>query len=209
MCPFVGFWKVLVCSAVISSLLGSHCPTFTCKVRGEFAAVEQTPSALFSRGSGRVLGWAALSVQFSLSDTVTGARWFYCALAFLQGLWSSFISSSPSSCVLVQQIGATGITLASHSFLHFPVGCSASPCVKRKILNGGCVSILMLLINSSIRGLFPSRWCGGLLSPSTTPAGTFEGSDLWVSCRRSLVDHEFVGKQGLWVSRRWNKNNRH
>ena len=62
--PFVGFWKVLVCSAVISSLLDSHCPTFTCKVRGEFAAVEQTPSALFSRGSGRVLGWAALSVQF-------------------------------------------------------------------------------------------------------------------------------------------------
>ena len=38
-----------------------------------------------------VLSWMCLPDQLDMSDTITGARWWYCAVAILLGLWSGLL----------------------------------------------------------------------------------------------------------------------
>ena len=70
------------------------------RVYDEFGAVEKalkgilTISTVLMSPLFVVLSWAALPDEFNMSETITGVRWWYCALAILL---RSFVTPGSSS----------------------------------------------------------------------------------------------------------------
>ena len=78
------------CHAVLSTIHGALIlRKVIYRVHDEFGAVEKalkgilTISAVLMNPVVVVLSWAALLDEFNMSETITGVRWWYCALAIL------------------------------------------------------------------------------------------------------------------------------
>merc|ERR1719450_1199313 len=96
-------WKALMYPVLISSLgiavgvLTLVLRTVIYRVHDEYGAVEKalkgilTISTVLMSPVVVVLSWMCLPDQFDMSETVTGVRWWYCALAILLGLWSGLL----------------------------------------------------------------------------------------------------------------------
>merc|ERR1712012_956952 len=96
-------WKALMYPVLISSLgiavgvLTLVLRTVIYKVHDEYGAVEEalkgilTISTVLMSPVVVVLSWTCLPDEFDMSETVTGVRWWYCALAILLGLWSGLL----------------------------------------------------------------------------------------------------------------------
>jgi inorganic pyrophosphatase len=118
-------WKALMYPVLISSL-GIVVGIVTLilrnviyRVHDEFGAVEKalkgilTISTVLMSPVVVVLSWTCLPDEFDMSETVTGVRWWYCALAILLGLWSGLLIGfvteyyTSSSYIPVREIAET------------------------------------------------------------------------------------------------------
>jgi len=118
-------WKALMYPVLISSLgiavgvLTLVLRTVIYRVHDEYGAVEKalkgilTISTVLMSPVVVVLSWMCLPDQFDMSETVTGVRWWYCALAILLGLWSGLLIGfvteyyTSSSYIPVREIAET------------------------------------------------------------------------------------------------------